>query len=76
MEALSGVRRVWSGAPGVPQQHSTPPTTPRLRAAGGRIGLVVPPQSETPARDTAGADEGAGAEAEAEASTDDAVGAV
>ncbi|MFB7088449.1 hypothetical protein [Streptomyces sp. NPDC056296] len=45
MDALSGVRRVWSGARSVPERRSTPSTAPRLRAVGGRIGLVVPPQS-------------------------------
>ncbi|MDA5143427.1 hypothetical protein PEM37_18095 [Streptomyces sp. AD681] len=42
MDALSGVRRVWSGARPSPESRATPSTAPRLLAVGGRIGLVVP----------------------------------
>ncbi|MFE5393049.1 hypothetical protein ACFQ9U_00640 [Streptomyces sp. NPDC056568] len=55
MNALSGVRRVWSGARSVPEPPSPPAAGPRLRVAGGRIGLVVPPQVRAPADDPADA---------------------
>ncbi|MFI8420448.1 hypothetical protein [Streptomyces sp. NPDC085479] len=62
MDALSGVRRVWSGARSRPQSPSAPPAAPRLRAVGGRVGLVVPPRDPAPVDATADMAAGVGAE--------------
>lgn len=51
MKALSGAHRIWSGARSFPQDHPAQPTAPRLRAAGGRIGLVTPSRSTAPGED-------------------------
>lgn len=58
MNALSGVRRIWSGSIAVPEPRPTPPTGPRLRAVGGRIGLVEAAPAAPPSReaDEVGAD--------------------
>ncbi len=51
MKALSGAHRIWSGARSSPQDHPVPPTAARLRAVGGRIGLVTPSRSTAPGED-------------------------
>ncbi|MFJ5780152.1 hypothetical protein [Streptomyces sp. NPDC093094] len=60
MKALSGVERVWSGAPA--QERKEPPVPPsRHLAPGGRIGMVMPAASGDGADVRRPSDEAAGA---------------